>query len=107
MVEFVEDRFGVGRMDAWAAVRSLHKDFASFNRDVVWGCLIAKLDSDPKAEWPPTPPALRAAVLDKLRHSPKPQALPNPQESFGWSEYSKRTYGEVIPLVEAVRRTKE
>jgi hypothetical protein len=107
MVDYIEDRFGSGRMSAWSAVEALKADYAPLDPEHVWAALLAKLDSDPKAEWPPTPPALRAAALERMRHDP-PEQLPETTERYSWREHSQRTYGEVIPITEALeRRVKE
>lgn len=101
LVEYIEDRFGPSVMDTWTA--RVYPDFENLESDVVWEALLAKLDSDPKAEFPPKPPALRAAVLDRVRHNPRP-ALPETTEKYGWATYSQKTYGKVIPLAEAIER---
>lgn len=104
LVEYLEPRFGTGAMGAWRAIEKIYPDFAELDSETVWESLLAKLDSDPKAQFPPTPPALRAAALDRARHKPRP-ALP---ESTGpgepWAAYSERHYGEVVSLYEAARR---
>ena len=103
LVEYLEDRFGVGTMDAWTRAAKVYPDFEGLDTECVWESLLAKLDGDPKAEFPPKPPALRAAALDRMRHKPRP-ALAQTTERFGWAEFSRRTFGEVIPLTEAVER---
>jgi hypothetical protein len=99
LVEYLEDRFGIGAMDAWANAAKVYPDFEPLDSDSVWEALLAKLDLGP--EFPPKPPALRAAALERMRHKPR-QALPETTERWSWEEFSKRTYGKVIPLMEAV-----
>lgn len=106
MVEYLEDRFGLGAMDAWANAAKVYPDFQPLDGELVWEALLAKLDSDPKAEFPPKPPALRAATLERLRNRPRP-GLPESTERYGWAEFSRRTYGEVLSLADAVVRRHE
>lgn len=103
MVEYLADRFPPGRMGAWDAGAIVH-DFLPFDADLVWEVLLGKLDADPSIEWPPTPPALRAGVLDRLRHDRPAPAIPETTAKYGWKEHCMRTYGEVITFQEAVER---
>jgi len=116
LVEYITDRFGLGRMKSWEAFGKVFVDFEPLASDQVWEALLTRLDSDPKAEWPPTPPALRAAALELIRYSERHRDLDVPEvpaieaaarpvvETYGWAEFSMRTYGEVIPVREAVER---
>lgn len=106
MVEYITDRFGLAAMDSWEAAPRIYSDFETLDGEVVWAALLAKLDSNPNAEFPPKPPAVRAAALDRLRHS-HPKALPESTESYGWAEFSQRNYGRYIPLAEVVQANDE
>lgn len=103
MVDYLEDRFGIGAMDAWAAAAVIYPDFEKLDSECVWKAMLAKLDADPKADFPPKPPALRAAALERIRQKARPP-LPETTEHYDWAEFSRRTYGEVIPMSEAVER---
>lgn len=105
MVEYLEDRFGIGAMDAWMSAAKVYPDFEKLDGEMVWEALLAKLDSDP-GDFPPKPPALRAAALERMRHKPRP-ALPQVTEKYDWAEHCRRTYGEVIPMSEAIERSAE
>lgn len=104
MVDYLTDRYGIGAMDAWAAAARIYPDYETLESEDVWAALLAKLDHDPKAEFPPKPPALRAAVLERIRHHPAQKALPETTDSFSWREWCQRTYGEVLAPQEAIRR---
>lgn len=103
MVDYLEDRFGIGAMEAWASAAAVYPDFEKLDSECVWKALLAKLDADP-GDFPPKPPALRAAALDRMRHQARP-SLPETTEKYDWEEFSRRTYGEVIPIAEAVERS--
>lgn len=103
MVDYLTDRYGIAAMDSWAAAARIYPDFESFDTDEVWAALLVKLDADPKTEWPPKPPALRAAIIDRRRHRPPHSQLPETTTPTTWREYSERTYGRHVPLAEAAR----
>ena len=103
LVEYLTDRFGIGRMDAWSQAARIYPDFEHLDTEAVWAALLAKLDGAPKAEWPPTPPALRAAALDRARHTRGLPELPAPKGPT-WAEVSQELYGEVISPGEAAER---
>lgn len=101
--DYLVDRFGIGRMDAWAQTGTIYADFEALDTDTVWKALLTRLDTDTRAEFPPTPTALRALTLERIRHTtPAPPALPKPKTT--WAEVSQRLYGEVISPREAVER---
>lgn len=102
MVDYLEDRFGIGAMDAWASAAAIYPDFEKLDSECVWKALLAKLDGDP-GDFPPKPPSLRAAALERMRQRARPE-LPETTERYDWAEFCRRTYGEVIPMGEAVKR---
>lgn len=104
LVDYLTDRFGIGRMDAWSKAAVVYPDFERLDSEAVWAAMLAKLDANAKAEWPPTPPALRAAALDRIRHTSRPPALPPSSGGPSWAEVSQRLFGEVISPGEAAER---
>jgi hypothetical protein len=96
-----------GSVEVWQG--DLWPLFAELPADPVFEVLTGLRDGGRYPDFPPKPPALRAAVLDRLRHDyTPPRALPEPErERYDWAEYSRRVYGEVISLAEAVRISNE
>lgn len=99
LVEYMADRFGQSAMDAWSQAARIYPDFSLLDGECVWEALLAKLDSG--AEFPPKPPALRAAAIERMRHKPRPE-LPESTERYDWPEHSRRTYGKVRPIWEVI-----
>ena len=105
LVEFIEDRWG--KSDVWANAHNLVADFDRLDAVEVWAAVNARITGDPeKARFAPKPAEVIAGALERMRHRPRP-ALPRTTERYSWKEYSERTYGEVIPLSEAIERRAE
>jgi hypothetical protein len=106
MLDWIDDRWG--RVPSWANATSLYADFAELDAVECWAALHARMSGDPdKAKWPPSPPELRALTLDRMRHHESPPGLPETTETWNWAVFSQHTYGEVLPIAEAIRRRSE
>lgn len=103
LVEFIRDRWGM--VDAWANAEHVVADFEPVSAEAVWEVLKNRMTGDPgKARWAPNPPELLALSLDWMRARMAPPALPETTELYGWREYCRRTYGQVISFQEAIER---
>ncbi len=99
----------VGLIETWWGPSSPWQEadnyglFRDLDTEPTFETLTAMRDGGNYSDWPPKPPALRAAALDLIRHSPQPGTqLELEGERYDWAEYSKRTYGEVVTLDRAV-----
>ena len=43
LIDYIEDRYGIGAMDAWAAAARIYPDYEDLDTEEVWAALLAKL----------------------------------------------------------------
>jgi hypothetical protein len=102
MVGLMETWWGPEACSVWQA--DTWPLLAELPTETIYEALTDLRDGGRHPDFPPKPPALRAEVIDRMRHrrTERP-ALPETTEAYTWAEYSMRVYGEKISLDEAVR----
>lgn len=104
MVDYVEDWWGPST--SWDGAARLVDGFLEIDVDAAFEVLLSRQSNPELATYPPRPAQLKAEALQRMRAKLQRQdALPeSPETRYDWAEYSRRAYGEVIPLAEAMTR---
>lgn len=105
LVDWVFDRWGID--EVWANSGKFAADFEPFDGADVWDA-VNRHAMSADSGFAPKPTDLKRRVVEiqreRYRYDP-PAQIPETVDGYRWSEYSRRTYGEVIPIGEAIRRT--
>jgi len=101
MVDYIEDWWGPS--SAWGGAERLGDGFAIVDADAAYEVLMSRQSDPSLAQYPPRPSVLKAEALARMHRRTEP-ALPETTEGHGWDEFSRRSYGTEISLIEAVER---